>query len=197
MAYVIGLTGGIAAGKSLASKYLQRKGLYVVDCDLVYAELTLPGGTCWKAIRDTFGPEVFTGDALDRRKLADRVFGDEEQRAKLNACTHPLIKQECLRRLAAAQDKVVLLDAPLLFEAGWQDVADQIWCVCCSDEVRVQRLMARNGLTRTQALKRMAPQLGQEERAAQSDRVFWNEDTPEALYAQLDEALAAVYGGLE
>ncbi|MBR2215073.1 MAG: dephospho-CoA kinase [Selenomonadaceae bacterium] len=145
---VIGLTGGIACGKSRVSFYLGKLGAGIVDADAVSHELSAPHKPLWEAYRENFGAEVFgESGELDRNALAQLVFNDEAARIKLNNLAHPIIQDECLRRLQAlreAETKVAVFDVPLLYEAGWDKYADETWVVFAPPEVQLARLMARD-----------------------------------------------------
>ena len=157
----IGLTGSIACGKSTVAAYLHSLGYAIVDADAISRALTAPGGAALPALRDAFGSSIFTGDALDRRALGALVFADSTQRTRLNAILHPLICEEIIARLNAldAPDRIVFGDIPLLYECGLETHVDRVWVVCASADVQLARLMARDTLSREQALQRIAAQM--------------------------------------
>lgn len=169
--YVIGLTGGIACGKSNLSAALRTAGARIIDADQVSHALTAPGGAALPAIRAAFGDEVFAGNALNRQALGTLVFGDEKVRARLNAIVHPLVFQEMRRQLDACTGAAVL-DVPLLFECGMDTWCDEIWCAYLPQREQVKRLMARDGLTRAEALRRIRSQMPTREKARRADRVI-------------------------
>ena len=186
---VIGLTGGIAAGKSTISEELSRLGAIVIDADKVGHEAYLPGSEGWHAVHDAFGDAVVAADGtIDRRALGAIVFGDPAQRDRLQALIWPVMKRMMAERLAALRAQstaVAAIEAAVLLEAGWQDLTDRLWVVAVPPEVAIERLIARNGLTPEQARERLAAQLSNEERTRTADAVIDNA-------RPLDETLAQV-----
>lgn len=185
---VLGLTGGIACGKSEAAKYLQSLGAAHIDADEISRGLTRAGGRALDSIRARFGDDVISRDgALDRRAMGDIVFRDEASRRALEEIIHPMVWQETRAGLAAARSagKVcAVLNVPLLFESGMDALCDVIWTVEAPEEVQIHRVMER-GFTREQALERVHSQLPREERIARADRAIWTnrpiEDTRREL----------------
>ena len=175
MTYVIGLTGGIASGKSNISAALSSLGAKVIDADQISRSLTAPGGKALPGIREAFGESFFSGDTLDRKALGSLVFSDPEALEKLNGLTHPLILKEIRERLQTlemAGEPVCVLDAPLLFEAGLDSLCDTVWCAWLPKKLQVERLMARDGLTRKEAEKRIASQMPPGEKKRRSGLVI-------------------------
>lgn len=170
-AYVIGLTGGIATGKSNLSAALRQAGARVIDADEISRGLTAPGGAALPRIRQAFGPRVFDGESLNRRALGAMVFGSEENRSRLNAIVHPMVLER-IRAEIAAGDGPVIMDVPLLFECGMDAWCDEIWCAYVPQRVQLERLMQRDGLTRRQALARIHSQMPTLEKARKADRVI-------------------------
>ena len=170
---VVALTGGIACGKSTVAQMLRECGAVIVDADEISRGLTAPSGAGLDEVRRVFGPEVFAPDGtLDRAALGKIVFGNDEARAKLNAALHPLIREEMERQTRAGMEsgaKVVVLDVPLLFEAGMQDMAQQVACVHCPEEIQILRMKSRNGYTREEALGRIRSQWPLSEKMRLSD----------------------------
>ena len=175
----IGLTGSIACGKSTVSSYLRTLGYDVVDADAISRALTAPGGSALPAIREAFGDAVFDSDALDRRALGSVVFADEEKRRQLNGILHPMIIGETMRQLDAldAQGRLVFGDIPLLYECGMESMFDRIWVVIASEPTQLARLMARDGLSEDEALRRIRSQMSSAEKAQRADAVI-NSDGP-------------------
>lgn len=175
---VIGLTGGIAAGKSTISEELARLGATVIDADKVGHEAYLPGSEGWHAVHNAFGDAVVAADGtIDRRALGAIVFGDPAQRDRLQALIWPVMKRMMAERLAtlrAQNTEVAAIEAAVLLEAGWQDLTDKLWVVTVPPDVAVERLVARNGLTPEQARERLAAQLSNDERGRNSDAVIDN-----------------------
>ena len=174
--YVIGLTGGIACGKSNLSKALRLYGAPVVDADEISRALTAPGGTALPAIRAAFGNQVFDGDNLNRRALSDVIFSSPEARKRLNDILHPLIFSE-MRRQMDSHEGPVVLDVPLLFETGMEDWCDEIWCAYVTQKEQIRRLRKREGLTVRQALMRIHSQMPTMEKRRKADHVIRTEGT--------------------
>jgi dephospho-CoA kinase len=166
--YVIGLTGGIGSGKSTVAAMLAEKGATVLNADQVGWDVYRPGGPAYEPIIEAFGREIVADDgSVNRKKLGAIVFADPEARQRLNAITHPLIKegmQQRLMELAETGDQVVVMEAAILLEAGWDDLVDAVWVTVAQPEVVVGRLDRNKGLSREEALARISAQLSNEER---------------------------------
>lgn len=178
MATIIGLTGGIASGKSTVSKMLQDAGYPVVDADIAAREVVKKDSLGAQQIKEAFGTEVFQADGeLDRPKLGNIIFHDAEKRETLNAIVHPLVKQwmhvEQERHIANGA-KTIILDIPLLFESQLEDMVQQIIVVSVDENTQLSRLMKRNKLTKTEAEARMASQMPLHEKARRADVVIDN-----------------------
>lgn len=173
---VIGLTGGIACGKSNVSDTLRELGAFIIDGDEIAHDLTRPGGRALPALLEAFGDGVFAEDgSLNRRALGARVFSDTAARLTLDAIMQPMIRQEIQRLLAQARTrgvKLCVLDMPLLYETGLESWCDRVWCVTLPRETQLQRLMARDGFTREEAEARLRSQLPAEEKAARAQVVI-------------------------
>ncbi|MGB9867634.1 MAG: dephospho-CoA kinase [Bacillota bacterium] len=175
---VIGLTGNIGSGKSTVSQVLRELGALVIDADRISREVCEPGQPGWEAIWRHFGQEVFLPDGtLDRKRLGEIVFGQPDKLALLNSLLHPLIVsriKEDLEEARASAWKAVVVDAALLFEVGLDKVVDVVWVVTADDRLRLERVMARDGLSREAALARMQSQSCQWEKASRADAVIDN-----------------------
>lgn len=173
MPTVIALTGGIAAGKSTVARVFARQGARIVDADKVAREVVEPGRPALAEIREVFGDEVIRPDgSLDRKALAERVFGDPEALARLNAITHPRIRDRVAERIAAAPDEsIVVYDVPLLVEADLPQPFDAVVTVSAPAEERVSRLVSERGYTAVEAAQRVAAQASDADREAIADYV--------------------------
>ena len=191
--HIIGLTGGIACGKSTVADMLRSCGAAIVDADAISRSLTAPGGKALPLIRETFGDDVFARDGtLNRPALSQKVFGNAENLQKLNAITHPLIRQEMETQIENCRKEgrqVVVLDVPLLFEAGMQHMADETACVFCPEEVQISRMNTRNGYSREEALSRIRSQWPVSQKCDLSDIVI---DTNRPL-EELKQAVCRLY----
>jgi dephospho-CoA kinase len=186
---LVGLTGGIASGKSTVSAMLAEQGAEVIDADHIARQVVMPGTPAWCKIREHFGPGVLHPDGqLDRQALADIVFADKSKLALLNEITHPAIFARIADRLEAhhGQDVVVILDAALLIEAGLAEGVDVVIVVHSPREIQVERLAAK-GVGQTDARNRIASQLEPEKRLARADIVIDNSRSLEDLGRQVDE----------
>lgn len=190
---VIGVTGGIASGKSTVAQMLRELGATVIDADDISRELTGANGRALPDIRAAFGESVFTKEgALNRRALADRVFSDAEALERLNAILHPMIRSAIRERIDASESNVTVLDAPLLFEADMRDMVDKAWLCYCPEETQIIRATQRDGITREQAIARIRSQWRTQKKLRLSDAsIDTSVDTQhtrrqvEALWARL------------
>jgi len=192
--YIIGLTGNIATGKSTVLQYLQNLGAYVLDADkLTHASMQQGSHTYW-AIVDSFGNAILQASgAIDRAQLGKVVFSDPAKLAQLEALVHPAVFDLARRELAGLEADVVVLEAIKLLEAGrLVTLCDEVWVVTASEATQLRRLHETRGMDEAEAKRRMAAQSSQAEKIKHANRVFTNDTTPAALYAQLDQAWAAV-----
>lgn len=189
---VVGLTGGIGAGKSTVSAALAAKGAVVIDADAITREVQQPGTEVFAAMVDRFGPGIVAADgSLDRQAVADIVFPDPAALADLNAIVHPAVGATIAERLAAqiGTDHVVILDVPLLVESGRDDMAGII-VVDADPETAVRRLVEHRGFSEADARARISRQVGRDERLAKADFVIDNEGDLDALAPRIDECWA-------
>jgi dephospho-CoA kinase len=189
--HVIGLTGNIASGKSDVCARLKELGARVISADEVARKVVRPGTEGARRIREAFGPGVFLPDGrLDRGALGRIVFGDGEARKRLNALLHPLIIADVQSTLDAIAGEdpgaVVVLEAPLLIEAGMQGMTSEVWLVEADDAVRRQRIMLRDGLNEEQAQARMDSQMPSHKKRPYADHILTNNETKKALLAQVN-----------
>ncbi|MBH8597563.1 MULTISPECIES: dephospho-CoA kinase [unclassified Thermoactinomyces] len=189
---LLGLTGSIATGKSTVAEMLKRRGAVVVDADQVARKVVEPGSLGLNRIKGTFGSEMLTADGqLDRAKLGELVFADEEARLRLNALLHPLIMDEMKRMTAESLDKnpksIVIWDVPLLIEENLTQFVEQVIVVYVPQAIQLKRLMERNHLTKTEAIKRMQSQLSIEEKKKVADYIIDNSGSLEETERQVDQ----------
>jgi dephospho-CoA kinase len=183
----VAITGGIACGKSLFSRYLREKGVDILDADDVVHRLEAPGGAAVRPICDVFGAGVSGSDGgIDRPALGRVVFSDAEARARLNQIVHPLVKQVIGEWLGEAGGRLRAVVIPLLFEAGWAGEWDVIICLASSEAVQLDRLMRIRGLSAEQARERIAAQMPVAEKAARSHLVVRNDADADALAREAD-----------
>ncbi|MFL2759845.1 MAG: dephospho-CoA kinase [Dehalococcoidia bacterium] len=181
----IGLTGGIGTGKSLVSNLLNDLGATVVNADLLGHEAYLPGTTGFDMVVDAFGNQIVGEDGtVDRKKLGPIVFSSPQNMSKLNAIMHPLIRdmiQAQLEEYSSNGTDVVVVEAAVLIEANWQDLFDEVWVVTADKETVIERLKARNSLSREDAIARIESQMSHDERVGHSDVVISNDGTTDEL----------------
>ncbi|ALP35303.1 dephospho-CoA kinase [Paenibacillus sp. IHB B 3084] len=188
----IGLTGGIATGKSTVSALLVAKGALLIDADAIAREVMLPGHPVLAAVIQHFGQAVMNSDGtLHRKKLGEIVFGDPVQRQALNDITHPAIREEMRTRMESYErehpDKLVLADIPLLYESGLESLYDEIMVVYVPRDVQLQRLILRDGLTEEQAGLRLSSQMDIEHKRSLADIVIDNSGTQAETKQQMDQ----------
>lgn len=189
---VIGLTGGIASGKSTISAYLQQKGIPVIDGDIIARQIVEPGTTGLAQIADTFGIEYLHADGtLNRTMLGARVFADKEALDALNAITGPLLLEAFQRQIKALQHHpVIVLDVALLLEEeSYRNLVDVVWLVTVRPQQQLQRLMDRNGYTKQEAENRIQSQMSDQERKQYADVVIDNSGTVAETIAQVEQLL--------
>lgn len=195
--YLVGLTGGIASGKTTVASRLVQRGAELVDADDVARDVMLPGTDAWREIVEAFGRAILDEEGfVDREELARHVFGDGAKRATLNEITHPRITKEIANRLEvlAPLDSMVVLDVPLLVELGLHRDDDPhglpgydvILVVAAQRETQIERLVQHRGLGRQEAEARVAAQAPLEEKLAVADHVIWNEGSLAELQAETD-----------
>ncbi|MGT2926644.1 dephospho-CoA kinase [Streptococcus cuniculipharyngis] len=192
MVTVIGLTGGIASGKSTVSSYLRDKGMVVLDADQLVHDLQAPAGRLYQALVDYFGADILQADqTLDRTKLGQLIFSNPEMMAVSNALQDEIIREELARQLEilSVSHSVIFLDIPLLFEKGYETWCQEIWLVVVSEAVQAQRLMARNGYSQAEAQERIASQWPLLDKMKKSQVIIDNNNSLQATYQQVEEAL--------
>lgn len=178
----IGLTGSIAAGKSAVTHVLRQRGVPVIDADALSRDVVAPGEPGVLAVSRRFGAGVLRADgSLDRAAVAKIVFADAQARRDLEAILHPLVLDRMWARFAELErdgHPIAVVDAALLIESGVYREVDRVWLVVCDDAIRLQRLMARDGMTEEQAHLRMDSQMPQHEKRRHADAVIDNSGDP-------------------
>ena len=181
----IGLTGGIGTGKSVVANLLVQQGASIIDADRLGHEAYTPHSEAWEAVVAAFGTDILTSEGeIDRRKLGGIVFADETQLERLNGIMHPLMAKMVEHRKAAFDTggvAVTVVEAAVLFEAGWDSLVDEVWTTHASESTVVQRLFERNGLDEAEARKRINSQMSATERNRRSDVVVDNSGDLTAL----------------
>jgi dephospho-CoA kinase len=194
----VGLTGGIASGKSMVAAELAARGAIIIDADVLAREVVEPGTPALAAIVDRFGAQVLSDGRLDRARLAQIVFADPVARRDLERIVHPAVRSRAAElERAAGTAAVVVHVIPLLVETGQQEDFDLVVTVDVDHETQIKRLMARNGYTRAEAESRIAAQASREDRRIAADVVLGNtgsvsqlREQIDALWAELSSAVA-------
>ena len=192
MVRIIGITGGIASGKSTVTEFLRRQGYQVIDADQVVHELQEPGGRLYQALLSTFGSSILQEDGrLDRPKLGAMIFGNPELLEQSSQIQNQIIREELAGRrdLLAETEDIFFMDLPLLFELQYEDWFDQIWLVDVTEETQLSRLMSRNALSQEEAEKRIAAQLSLREKRKRADVLIDNNGSLEETRQQIRNAL--------
>ncbi|KJQ64790.1 dephospho-CoA kinase [Streptococcus gordonii] len=192
MVRIIGITGGIASGKSTVTEFLRQQGYQVIDADQVVHELQEPGELLYQALLSTFGSSILQEDGrLDRPKLGAMIFGNPELLEQSSQIQNQIIREELADRrdLLAETEDIFFMDLPLLFELGYESWFDQVWLVDVTEEIQLTRLMTRNALSQEEAEKRIAAQLSLQEKRNRADVLIENNGPLELTQEQLREAL--------
>lgn len=190
---VIGLTGGIGAGKSTVTQMLEGLGAAVIDADRVGHQIYLPDLPAWREIVETFGPEVLNADrTINRQALGKIVFADPEALRTLNRIVHPKMFDRMAELIAELRArggmKAIVVEAAILIEANWQPLADQIWLVIASAPVVIERLAKQRNLSPEQVRTRIAAQLSNEERLKHAHVVIRNDGSLDEVRATVQQA---------
>ena len=192
MVRIIGITGGIASGKSTVTDFLKQQGYQVIDADQVVHELQEPDGRLYQALLSAFGSAILQEDGrLDRPKLGAMIFGNPDLLAQSSQLQNEIIREELAHRrdLLAETEAVFFIDLPLLFELEYDNWFDQIWLVDVTVETQLSRLMTRNALSQEEAEKRIAAQLSLQEKRKRADVLIDNNGSLEETRQQLRDAL--------
>lgn len=181
---IIGITGGIASGKTIVSDYVKKLGYPVVDADLLSREIMAAGSPVLEQVRRIFGETMIAGDgALNRKALAEKIFHDEQARQTLDGLTHPAIRALAEERFSQLErESTVFFVVPLLFESGMDDLCDEIWLVHAEESLRRSRLSARDGIDEIYAQSKIDSQMRDEERLNKGTRVLFNDGDLNHLY---------------
>ncbi|MBO4108112.1 dephospho-CoA kinase [Streptococcus suis] len=198
MAKVIGITGGIASGKSTVTAFLREQGYPVIDADAVVHELQAKGGKLYQVLLKEFGQDILSADGnLDRVKLGQAVFANSKLRARLSVLQDQIIRQELLARRDALKqtEDVVFMDIPLLYEADYSGEVDEVWLVYVDRAQQLERLIKRNSLSVQEAENRLAAQLSLEEKRSKAQFVIDNSGAVEATLMQVAKGLEEMKDG--
>ncbi|MDA7027189.1 dephospho-CoA kinase [Bacillus sp. CLL-7-23] len=191
MTLVIGLTGGIASGKSTVAHMFQKRGITVVDADLIAKEVVEKGKAAYQKIIEVFGEKVLLDNGeVDRKKLGTLVFTNEDKRKQLNEIVHPEVRKAMIKQrdqAIQANEQFVVLDIPLLYESGLESLTDKVLVVWVPKHLQLERLMKRNQLTEEEAKNRINAQLSLDEKKEKADVVIDNSGSLENTKQQFEE----------
>ncbi len=187
MPFTLGLTGGIAGGKSLVGEYFRDKGITVIDADQISRDVVEPGTEALLALVTHFGPEILSSDgSMNRPYMRKRVFSDSSQRFKLEEILHPFIKNRLLKlrdnALHADHKPYCVLMIPLLVKFGWCNLVDRLLVIDCSEETQLKRLVNRDGIDKTLARNMLQSQDTRQQRLNAADDVILNEGSTEEIF---------------
>lgn len=195
MLRVIGVTGGIASGKTTVSSYLFDKGYSVIDADKLVRNLQDKDGQLYHVLMDWLGEDILLENGeLNRDLLGEIIFSSEENLEKSAQLQNPIIRQELASQLKNLQSEndVVFMDIPLLFEQSYEDWCDEVWLVWVDEETQLERLMVRNAYTETEARLRISKQMPLREKKQKADRLIDNSASLQETYCQVDDLLDGI-----
>ncbi len=192
MTKIIGITGGIASGKSTVVAEIRKQGYQVIDADQVVHEFQEKGGKLYQTLVEWLGNDILQGDGeLDRQKLGKAIFGNKEMMVKSSRLQNEIIRQELANRRnqLAQTEEVFFMDIPLLIELDYMDWFDEVWLVYVDEKTQLDRLVMRNHYTRSEAQKRIASQMSTEAKKAYADKILDNRGNVQELKEQIGRLL--------
>ena len=194
MRKVIGVTGGIASGKSNVISIIKRQGFKVIDCDLINHNLQKINMPIYNAIKEAFGSSYFLDNGeLDRKKLGELIFHNENEKLKLNSISHPIIKEEVLKEINKA-DGIVFVDVPLLYESKFDSLCDKVICVYLNRKTQIERLMERDHIDYSYAKSKIASQIDLDQKRDLADYVIDSKGSFQETERQVLKILEMIKG---
>jgi dephospho-CoA kinase len=194
MRKVIGVTGGIASGKSNVISIIKRQGFKVIDCDLINHNLQKINMPIYNAIKEAFGSSYFLDNGeLDRKKLGELIFHNEKEKLKLNSISHPIIKEEVLKEINKA-DGIVFVDVPLLYESKFDSLCDKVICVYLNRKMQIERLMERDHIDYSYAKSKIASQMDLDQKRDLADYVIDSKGSFQETERQVLKILEMIKG---
>lgn len=195
----IGLTGGIASGKSTAARYLEQLGAFIIDADKLGHRVYEPGAPAFRQVVEAFGADIVGADGgIDRRVLGGKVFGDPQRLRQLTDIVWPQILTLAQQEMQAVEHRdparIIVLEAAVLLEAGWESAVDEVWAVVVAPEIAVARACARDGLNAEDVQRRIDAQITNAERRTRAHVVIDNSGGPETMLARLDREWLRITG---
>ena len=186
---IIGITGGIATGKSAVSDYLKEKGCFIIDSDVLAHEALIKTSRCYKEVISKFDCLTIDGE-IDRKKLGKEVFNNKERKKELENIIHPYVFSRIEEEKAKTKDDLVFVVMPLLFECGYFNKVDSIICVVANEDVQIKRLMDRDNIDFEYAKKKISNQMPLCDKASRSDYIIDNSGSISETYIEIDNVLA-------
>lgn len=176
--FVLGITGGIGSGKSTVSHILEELGAVIIDADIISRQVVMPGERALAELLDVFGKDILDDSGkLKRKKLAEEVFNDEARLQILNSIMHKYVAQrikDIVKEHILKKTRVIVIDAPIPIKIGFLDLCDEVWTVSASMELRIERIMQRNGMTYEEAVSRINSQITDQEYISIANKVIYN-----------------------
>jgi len=192
---VIGVTGGIASGKSNVCNIIENMGYQVIDCDKISYNLAKKNGPIYKVVLERFGKEyLLDNDEIDRKKLGKLIFNNATAKKLLDEITHPIILEEVKRKIEASEDEYIFLEAPLLYEAHLENLCTKVICVFLSKKYQVERLIAREGIDEDYALAKIHSQMDLYMKKSLADFVIDTKGTFEETKVQVENVINEIKG---
>lgn len=195
MKNVIGLTGPTGSGKSSLKAVAEKLGAAFIDCDKVVHEIFETDNDCVSALKNAFGNEILQEGKIDRKALGEKAFSSKENTALLNQTVFPFVTYRILKIISEAKEQTVVLDAPTLFESGIDEICGATVAVLASEEIRRQRIIDRDNLTKERADLRLSAQQSEEFFKAKAEKIFYNNNDIKALEEEFEDFLQGFMGG--
>lgn len=192
MKRIIGITGGIASGKSSVSNYIKSLGYKIIDADVLTHDLYKKGQRGYNAVLYLFGEDMVDGSSVKRDELREYVFNNQEKLELLNNTIHPIIYEELKKLIDKSKEDIIFLDIPLLFEAGFEDLCDSIILIFVERDIQVERLMKRDNILRFDAIKKISKQQNLEDKRSKADYIIDNSGSIDSTLKQVDHLLERI-----
>lgn len=192
MKRIIGITGGIASGKSSVSNYIKSLGYKIIDADVLTHDLYMKGQRGYNAVLYLFGEDMVDGSSVKRDELREYVFNNQEKLELLNNTIHPIIYEELKKLIDKSKEDIIFLDIPLLFEAGFEDLCDSIILIFVERDIQVERLMKRDNILRFDAIKKISKQQNLEDKRSKADYIIDNSGSIDSTLKQVDHLLERI-----